>query len=886
VIPLFWAKTGDNGTDSYHPLILHLVDVAACADAILEREPKTTRDRIGSILGMPWTRARPWILLTIACHDLGKACPGFQIKWEKANKILLGHGLNIPAGVDVHVHHGYISQIALVLMLLEQGWPEDAAMLVSDAIGCHHGSRANPRKLEYLEGSRKAMGDAGWAEARAIIFGSLMALFKPDGVPAKSTISGPDFMLLAGLTSFADWMGSNETYFKFGDSCDCLDLEEWFDERRLVASIALNSIGWNYRRPLIECRKTFSQAFPQFSARPLQDAMADAVDGITEPCVILVEAPMGEGKTEAAFYAHMELQRKLGHRGLYIALPTKATGNAMFERTLQFLHGFPSDRTLDLQLVHGATLLNDAFQQIVVKNIYDEASNASVAANEWFTNKKRALLSEYGVGTVDQCLLPILPVRHNFVRLWGLANRVIIFDEVHAYDSYTGTLLIHLIGWLLAMGSSVILLSATLPPSFRHKLARLTLSVMPQTEVAYPRLSIFNNGFIDQRHFIADPHRRRTVVLSGIAPEVSAIHDVLVEKLVSGGMGLALVNTVQRAQDLYQCYPEGKDLRHEGKLVGKSLPDGTEVYLFHARYPADSRQAREEMAMHNFGPKGNRVGRKVLIATQVVEQSLDLDFDVMVSDLAPIDLLLQRAGRLWRHDRTREARHQTAPHFIVAGLAGDTPIRFDKLLWWSFVYREDILLRTWVLLRDKDILVIPDDIDDMVCTVYEGDIEIPASIQDRYDKAEIEARGETLAHTNIADQAIIGFSDDASWNDPSRYVKSDEEEPGLNTTLVAQTRLGEQTITAIPIWSGDSLNASSNVTAELSKSLYLRSISISRKAVVMKLMAIGVPEGWKQSPLLRNSVPLRLDENGAWIADTRVLLDDHLGLVYQQEEML
>jgi len=463
---------------------------------------------------------------------------------------------------------------------------------------------------------------------------------------------------------------------------------------------------------------------------------------------------------------------------------------------------------------------------------------------------------------------------------------VIVFDEVHAYDAYTGTLLIHLIAWLLAMGSSVILLSATLPPSFRLKLARLTLSTVPETEAAYPRLSIFNNGFMDQRHFIADPHRRRTVTLSGIEPDVFAIHDTLVEMLVAGGMGLALVNTVQRAQDLYLSYPEGKDIRHKGELVGKILPDGTEVYLFHARYPADRRQAREEMALHNFGPKGDRVGRRVLIASQVAEQSLDLDFDVMVSDLAPVDLLLQRAGRLWRHERASKDRHQETPCFIVAGLVGDTPMDFGKPLWWSFVYREDILLRTWVSLRNRDELVIPDDIDDMVRAVYEGDVEIPASITDRYYKAEIEAQGETLAHTNIADQAIIGFPDDASWNDPSRYVKNDEEEPSLNPTLVAQTRLGEQTITAIPILPDDCFDVSRNITPDLSRSLYMRSVSISRKAVVMKLSAIGVPEGWKQSPLLRNSIPLILDDNGAWIEDTHVLLDDHLGLVYQQEEKL
>src|SRR5690606_11614407 len=121
--------------------------------------------------------------------------------------------------------------------------------------------------------------------------------------------------------------------------------------------------------------------------------------------------------------------------------------------------------------LHGAAMLNDSFREIQQRlaPIYGMEADAGVRAGEWFSNKKRALLSEYGVGTVDQALLPILPVRHNFVRLWGLANRVVVFDEIHAYDAYTGTLLIQLIQWLHYLGSSVILLSATVPPSFRRQ---------------------------------------------------------------------------------------------------------------------------------------------------------------------------------------------------------------------------------------------------------------------------------------------------------------------------------------------------------------------------------------------------------------------------------
>ena len=299
----------------------------------------------------------------------------------------------------------------------------------------------------------------------------------------------------------------------------------------------------------------------------------------------------------------------------------------MLTQTLEFLRSQGTNRPLDLQLLHGGALLNDTFQGLKVSGIHDSKAGGEVRAGEWFTNKKRALLSEYGVGTIDQALLPILPVRHNFVRLWGLANRVVVLDEIHAYDAYTGTLLVHLLRWLLALGSSVVLLSATLSPSIRRKLAGVVGSNLPEPEKPYPRLSIFCPGKkVCQKHFEADPARRQTVRVQAISTDLSGMRTALEEHLIRGGMGLALVNTVQRAQDLYLLFPDGEPLEREGLRFGKRLSDGTEVFLFHARFPADRRQKREEQALVTFGKRGNRTGRKILIATQVVEQSLDLDF--------------------------------------------------------------------------------------------------------------------------------------------------------------------------------------------------------------------------------------------------------------------
>lgn len=880
-----WAKSSPD-KERWHPLLLHLLDVAAMADALIEREPTTTRERLAAIVGLRWVQARPWLLLLIACHDLGKGCPGFQCKWKNLS------GLDAGPLPDTSINHAFVSQVELRKLLVDLGWPEQTADLVADAVGCHHGERASPSTIQRIEDNpfKSTLGKPEWHQARRGIFDALIAVFAPTAPPAKPTLSGPDFMLLAGLTSFADWIGSNEEFFPFGTPDDCDDPAAWFQTRRTInAENALDQTGWLSRLPLADTPRAFDAVFG-FPPRPLQQTMAEALAAITQPAILLVEAPMGEGKTEAALYAHLELQRRLGHRGLYIALPTKATGNAMFHRVLRFLQSQRGDRKLDLQLLHGGALLSDDFQKLRPSGIYDAAQGGEVRASEWFTDKKRALLSEYGVGTVDQALLTILPVRHQFVRLWGLANRVVVFDEIHAYDAYTGTLLLHLLRWLLALGASVVLLSATLPPQIRRQLAELVGQKPPGNDATYPRLSVYQQDkVVRQISFNADPRRRLSVSIQPVAADLPAIKDALDTQLADGGFALALTNTVQRAQDLYRDYGAGEPLLVGSEPIGKRLPDDTEVYLFHARFPANARQQREDAVLKLFGPPiqespAPRTGRKILIATQVAEQSLDLDFDLIATDLAPIDLLLQRAGRLWRH--ARGPRPLAEPILIVAGLLENPPPAFGKPLWWSAVYREDILLRTRSRLRGKPTLQLPDEIDTLVASVYEEAVEVEESLEARLDRAMQDALGKEYAHVGEAHQAIIGLPDDASWKTGARFTLYDDDEPGVHASLKVRTRLGEDSVVVVPLFDADAFDPAVTPEFAQAKAWFLRAMSLSRKSIVKRLQARdqGVPEGWRQSALLRNAYPLRLDAETRWIEDPLVRLSSELGLVYENKE--
>ena len=289
------------------------------------------------------------------------------------------------------------------------------------------------------------------------------------------------------------------------------------------------------------------------------------------------------------------------------------------------------------------------------------------------------------------------------------------------------------------------------------------------------------------------------------------------------------------------------------------------------------------MVLKIFGEGGSRNGTKILIATQVAEQSLDLDFDVVATDLAPIDLVLQRAGREWRH--AGRSRSVSEPVLLIAGLAGDEPPSFGKPLWWEKVYREDILLRTWCLLNGKQQLTLPTEIDALVQAVYEDQVDVPESLRERLEKALMVGEGEAITQRGQANQAIIGLPDDASWNDPSRFVLYDEDEPGIHRTLMAQTRLGEDSIVVIPLWREDGFDLGITARLRPGQAVVHASREPFPQGCGQRLRALGVPEGWKKSPLLRNCFPLELDAKGrSNIEDMTVHLDDDLGVVYESKE--
>jgi CRISPR-associated endonuclease/helicase Cas3 len=500
-ILLPWAKLG-NATwpDQYHPLVCHLIDVGQVARRLWDEN--VIRPKIRKWLTERFGLADEfaigaWLAFWAAAHDIGKLSPCFQSqgKTDQLTARLKGDRFNFPGD---NRPHGDISTRILAQELESSGrrWPAVAK----------RSPRTSPSRSGGTTGFFPTnwdeictlLGNDRWAESRRDMLALLARLFGVTKISPPCPTPADDqsiWMYVAGLTSVADWVGSNKTFFQEFGNAERLkqpfDPDDYFRRAGDQARKALDDLGWLDRAKAVP-PITFGELFPEIKvARPLQTAVAEMVAGMTEPALLIVEAPMGEGKTEAGWYA-AECWDRQGGQGAYVALPTMATSNQMFERVGVFLKAGAGKKNLMLQ--HGKAALNERFAKLkYAATIYDPEGNTSgVVAEGWFAaNKKHGLLAPYGVGTIDQALLAVLQTKHVFVRLFGLAGKCVILDEVHAYDAYMTTLMERLLRWLAALLCPVVLLSATLPRDKRVKLLRAYAGEgLPEPEdKPYPRVT-------------------------------------------------------------------------------------------------------------------------------------------------------------------------------------------------------------------------------------------------------------------------------------------------------------------------------------------------------------------------------------------------------------
>ena len=430
-----------------------------------------------------------------ALHDVGKISPGFLRKCEFW---LVQSGLTEVARREDWANHesdhARVSQWALQKVLASAKLNPWAAIA-----GAHHG-RIKGRRIPVPVGD----GECGpeWERARRELIEEMSARFGllPDQPPPANAL----LWLVAGLITVADWIASDETFFSpvGGQAPVAPDMA-----RQAVQHIGWGSVDFRPNLPFLDL-------FPGcVQVRPLQAA---AMQHITAPGLYLIEAQMGSGKTEAALAATYQLISTFQAGGLYFALPTQVTSNRIHERVALFLAQTETKpEPARLRLAHGTSWLRDTQEPPLLRASSSrdgEASDHARTGRSWFASAKRALLAPYGVGTIDQALLGIVAAKHFFVRQFGLAGKVVILDEVHSYDLYTGTLLRELIRRLLELRCTVIILSATLTSARRHELMSLAGPVAAPLTDGYPLLTVCQEGRAAQEiHFPADPpHLRAT----------------------------------------------------------------------------------------------------------------------------------------------------------------------------------------------------------------------------------------------------------------------------------------------------------------------------------------------------------------------------------------
>ncbi len=869
-----WAKSGEGGG---HGVLAHLLDVAAVAETLLLFEPHATRAWAADRFGLPPAQVARWLAAVAGLHDFGKAIPGFQAKWPEGRAIDEAQGLAFPSPAqDVTDHAKATAALLAGPLRALAGADRDWVAAVVQAIAAHHGFHIGAEARAHGKPSGEP---PAWREARQAILETYWAVLAPEGTPGLDELGFPAVNWLAGLTSTADWIASNPDWFPPGERHD--DLHVYHRDALDLAARALERIGWRRAKPLLTRPQSTAELVARILGethppRYLQTVGDQLLRDVQGPALLLVEAPMGEGKTELAFLAHLRLQAANGHRGLYLALPTQATGNALFSRLLGFLERFAEER-MDVQLIHGGASMNE---EVLRLREVDHSSEESLAASVWFSRRKRPLLSPYGAGTVDQALFALLNVKHHFVRLWGLGNRVVVLDEVHAYDTYTSGLIEALLYWLKALGSSVVLMSATLPRARRDELLRAWgQDGSTVAEQAYPRLLIADAAGVRFSERV-ETRTLPALHLFALDENLDALAEQALDLLAKGGCGAVIVNTVDRAQTLYSRLRE---------RVGEE----TRLLLFHARFPLEQRTERERDVLRLFGPKGARPDRALLISTQVAEQSLDFDVDFMLSDLAPVDLLLQRAGRLHRHDRRdrpRPAAHEQA-RLWVAGLGPAFPDL--KTTAWGFVYDAYLLGRTWALLRRETVLAMPGDIDRLVQAVY-GDDPLPEDLDETvrafldieaYDEYRDKVKQERLA--SFATALDPGAEPQEAYaNKPGGF--KEEDLLGLRN----RTRLGHSSVTVTPVreeadgwWIDDiRFDPRHELDDATAKRLYGRQLRLSRTAVVRHFEKATPPAAFAHHPLLRHVHPLPLREGVYDQGGLRLRLDEQLGVVYGERE--
>lgn len=854
-----WAKSRNDG--AWHALPFHLLDVGAAAEGLWTRLPSGSRAVPIGALGDEG-RARSTVAFLAAAHDIGKANRWFQGKaWSQKERLRQAGFPLAPDGLKEPWPHGQATGVFLQRWLASQwGWDGVTAGLLAKAVGGHHG-----KFIRDFKESRLDVGGAPWSDMGKALLDDLAHVFEAEACPEPECLNA--FLgWLAGFVSVVDWLGSHDAMTVWKTEPQSFDA--YLDEARARAEGLFESLGWAL--PPQTASLSITELIPaDCTPNALQHAAANMAERFG---LAIIEAPTGEGKTEAAF-AMTEPMRSRG-AGVYFALPTMATANGLHGRVEGYLKQATARPDLETLLLHSQSWYYRE-RHAGQGHYQGEGDGHDTQARDWFAGAKRGLLAPYAVGTIDQILIAALRARHGFVRLFALAGKTVVIDEVHAYDVYMGDLLDILLGWLRALECRVILLSATLPKARRDELLGAWGAQGTSVDAAYPCITwVDEAGDLSSQSFPVSPRKplRISILEAGDMPEWQRGAIRILERVEGdGGVGALVLNTVQEAQDAYDW------------LRSQEL-DGIELDLFHARFTVHDRDRIERKVLERYGKEGARQGPAILVATQVVEQSLDLDFDHMVSALAPFDLLIQRAGRLHRHRRHEDGRLRADdladvrpnPELEVIAPAGDVGEQR--------VYSPYVLELTRHYLSSGVEIRSPGDITAGIEAVYSETARTEATdawtarLQEFEEKAYAEAR----AHERAAEVVAIGRVDKTFIVQTD--LQLDEYNEVHGSSLAARTRLEDRPSISvvilkdceegdITIHGGDAHNA---------RDAHLASLRITPPmSLWAELVWVAPLPAWQRQGALSRCRPLRLPSDARRFPRYEISYDETRGLVWR-----
>lgn len=673
------------------PLWIHSCDTAKMIEFLIYKRFQHSCDDCA----MDYDEFRKTAILLAYLHDIGKITPLFQSRLLSAlpnmRTAFEHNSIRIPFESELKKPHDSHHTKCGEAILLSLGFPCDIASIV----GAHHGMPANdyinhievqpnhffgiPNNREFWNVIYKEWADFSMEHAG---FGNISEI---------PSLNKRTQVLLSGLIVMSDWLASNQENFpllnedefwsnypnnRFDKAVEKLDLPDvWESEQMRITD------------------DDFTERFG-FSMNEVQKS----VIGVAEKCrsagLYILEAPMGIGKTEAALSAAEIAAKKCNKNGLFFGLPTQATANGIFERVEKWANLQSSETFHSINLAHGNAEFMPDFARLKSDSV-DLDGDCGLMVHSFFSGSKQSLLADFVVGTVDRLLMAVLKKKHAMLLHLGLSQKVVIVDECHAYDAYMSRYLDRALEWLRTYNVPVILLSATLPPERRRELIRAYLGCVAEDvpDMSYPRLTYTDGNDVKVLPLTLDVPSKCVNILRA---EDNSVEEEIKRAVKSGACVGIICNIVSRAQHFAE--------------IAREI-DGANVILYHAQFVIPDRTEKEDMLIKTVGKHSVFDERKgtVVVGTQVLEQSLDIDFDLLITDLCPMDLILQRIGRLHRHPRTDRPPEYNRAKCIVLGTS-ELDRRSVK------IYTEWLLMRTNSLL--PEVVNVPEDIDPLVCDTY------------------------------------------------------------------------------------------------------------------------------------------------------------------------